>query len=80
MTITVTQRGRLCFGRRKINLSGVFAGQNVGVREVADHIWLINFMHFDLGYFDDETSRVECALNHFSVSGIKRQRSDRNRH
>ena len=67
MTITVTQCGRLCFGRRKINLSGVFAGQNVGVRQVADHIWLISFMHYDLGFFDDETSRVECAPNPFSA-------------
>jgi putative transposase len=32
--------------------SGVFAGQDVGVREVADHIWLISFMHYDLGFFD----------------------------
>ena len=67
MTITVTQCGRLCFGRRKINLSGVFAGQNVGVRQVADHIWLISFMHYDLGFFDDQTSRVECAPNPFSA-------------
>ena len=56
MTITVTQCGRLCFGRRKINLSGVFGGQNVGVREVADHVWLISFMHYDLGFFDDQPS------------------------
>jgi hypothetical protein len=54
-------------GRRKINLSGVFAGQNVGVRQIADHIWLISFMHYDLGFFDDETSRVECAPNPFSA-------------
>ena len=66
-TVTVTQCGRLCFGTRKINLSAVFAGQNVGVREVADHIWLISFMHYDLGFFDDETSRVECAPNPFSA-------------
>ncbi len=38
LTVTVTQCGRLCFGGRMINLSGVFAGQNVVVREVADHI------------------------------------------
>src|ERR1700733_8678986 len=38
----------------------------VGVREVADHIWLISFMHYDVGFFDDETSRVECAPNPFS--------------
>jgi putative transposase len=64
-TVTVTQCGRLCFGRRKINLSAVFAGQNVGVREVADHLWLISFMHYDLGFFDDEFTRVECAPNPF---------------
>src|SRR6204780_878612 len=67
MTIPVTQCGRLCFGRRKINLSGVFAGQNVGVKEIADHVWLISFMHYDLGFFDEQTSRVECAPNPFSA-------------
>jgi hypothetical protein len=55
------------FGRRKVNLSQVFAGQNVGVREVADHIWLISFMHYDLGFFDDQCTRVECAPNPFSA-------------
>jgi len=68
LTVTVTQCGRLCFGRRKINLSGVFAGQNVGVREVADHVWLISFMHYDLGFFDDQCNRVECAPNPFSAN------------
>jgi putative transposase len=67
MTITVTQCGRLCFGGRKINLSAVFAGQNVGVREVADHVWLISFMHYDLGFFDDQCNRVECAPNPFGA-------------
>ena len=66
-TITVTQCGRLCFGGRKINLSAVFAGHNVGVREVADHVWLISFMHYDLGFFDDQCSRVECAPNPFGA-------------
>jgi putative transposase len=66
-TVTVTQCGRLCFGRRKINLSAAFAGQNVGVREVADNIWLISFMHYDLGFFDHETERVECAPNPFDA-------------
>ena len=37
-TITVTTRGRICLGRRKLNLSVVFAGQNVGVKEVSDKI------------------------------------------
>jgi putative transposase len=66
-TITVTQCGRLCFGRRKINLSAVFAGQMIGIREVSEKIWLISFMHYDLGFFDHDSCRVECAPNPFSA-------------
>lgn len=64
-TIMVTQCGRICFGRRKINLSNVFAGQNVGVKQVDDHIWLVSFMQYDLGFFDHETCRLEPAENPF---------------
>jgi len=62
---TVTTCGRICFRRRKVNLSQVFAGQLVGVREVDEHIWLVTFMHYDLGYFDDETCRLEPIDNPF---------------
>jgi len=58
-TIRVTQCGRICFGRRKVNLSIVFAGQFVGIREVADRIWLVSFMEYDLGFFDEQENRVE---------------------
>jgi putative transposase len=64
-TVTVTQCGRICFGRRKINLSIVFAGQNVGIKEVANHIWLVTFMQYDLGFFDHQTCRLEPAANPF---------------
>jgi hypothetical protein len=30
-------------------LSTVFAGQNVGIKEFSDKIWLVSFMHYDLG-------------------------------
>jgi putative transposase len=66
-TITVTQCGRICLGSRKINLSTVFAGQNVGIKEVADKIWLVSFMQYDLGFFDHETGRLESAVNPFSA-------------
>jgi putative transposase len=58
-TAVVTCCGRICYQRRKINLSQVFAGQKVGVKQTADHIWLVSFMEYDLGYFDDETCRLE---------------------
>jgi len=64
-TVMVTRCGRICFGRHKINLSTVFAGQNVGVKEVSDRIWLVSFMDYDLGFFDDETCRLESAHNPF---------------
>ena len=35
------------------------AGQKVGVKQVDDHIWLVTFMHYDWGYFDNETCRLE---------------------
>jgi putative transposase len=66
-TITVTTCGRICIGRRKINLSVVFAGQSVGIKELAEKVWLVTFMHYDLGFFDQETGRVECAVNPFAA-------------
>jgi len=65
-TATVTRCGRICWNRRKINLSTVFAGQDVGVRQVSDRIWLVSFMDYDLGYFDDEECRLEPIANPFS--------------
>jgi putative transposase len=62
---TVTSCGRICFKNRKINLSKVFAGQLVGVRQVSERIWLVTFMHYDLGCFDDETCRLEPIENPF---------------
>lgn len=64
-TVRVTHCGRLCIGRRKINLSLAFAGQLVGIREIDEQIWLVSFMDFDLGYFDQEEGRVEPAENPF---------------
>ena len=64
-TLTVTHCGRICFHGRKINLSHVFAGQNVGVTQVGERIWLVTFMHYDLGYFDDEVGRLEPIENPF---------------
>jgi putative transposase len=64
-TFTVTHCGRICFHGRKINLSHVFAGQNVGVTQVGERIWLVTFMHYDLGYFDDEVGRLEPIANPF---------------
>jgi putative transposase len=43
------------------------SGQLVGIRELQDKIWLVSFMHYDLGFFDHEIGRVECADNPFEA-------------
>lgn len=48
-TALITACGRLCYRNRKVNVSQVFAGQKVGVKQVDGHIWLVTFMHYNLG-------------------------------
>ena len=64
-TIVVTNCGRICLGRKKINFSTVFTGQAVGIKEVHDDIWLVSFMDYDLGYFDLDTRVLEPLENPF---------------
>jgi transposase InsO family protein len=63
--ILVTACGRICLHRKKINFSTVFAGQTVGIKEVDDAIWLVSFMHYDLGYFDLEQKTLQPLDNPF---------------
>lgn len=64
-TITVTNCGRVCLKGKKVNLTSVLAGQNVGIKEVEDAIWLVSFMEYDLGYFDEQTCKLEPLPNPF---------------
>jgi transposase InsO family protein len=64
-TILVTACGRICLHRKKINISTVLAGQSLGIKEVDDGIWLISFMHYDLGYFDLEQKTLQPLDNPF---------------
>jgi putative transposase len=68
--VRATNCGRICFGSRKINLSEVFAGQIVGIRENDDQIWLVSFLHYDLGFFDRDEVRVEPAPNPFAPEQV----------
>ena len=46
-------------------MNTVFAGQNVGIKETEDKIGLVSFMDYDLGYFDEESYRLEPLKNPF---------------
>jgi transposase InsO family protein len=63
--ILVTACGRICLHRKKINISTVLAGQNLGIKEVDDGIWLVSFMHYDLGYIDLKQKTLQPLDNPF---------------
>jgi transposase InsO family protein len=69
-TVVVTNCGRLCLYRKKINLSTCLAGQAVGIKEVDDGIWLVSFMEYDLGYVDLEEKTLQPLDNPFGPKPI----------
>ena len=63
--VLVTACGRICMHRKRINLSHVLAGQRVGIKEVDEGIWIVSFMHYDLGYIDLEQKTLQPLHNPF---------------
>jgi transposase InsO family protein len=61
----ITACGRICMHRKKINISTVLAGQKVGLKEVDEAVWLVSFMHYDLGYIDLEQRTLQPLDNPF---------------
>jgi hypothetical protein len=43
------------------------AGQRLGIKEVDDGIWLVSFMHCDLGYIDLEQKTLQTIDNPFGT-------------
>ena len=65
--VLVTACGRICMHRKRINLSHVLAGQRVGIKEVDEGIWIVSFMHYDLGYIDLEQKTLQPLDNPFGT-------------
>ena len=65
--VLVTHCGRICMHRKRINISHVLAGQKLGIKEVDDGIWLVSFMHYDLGYIDLEQRTLQTIDNPFGT-------------
>jgi len=83
--IAVTACGRICLHRKKINISIVFAGHTLGIKEVDDGIWLVSFMDYDLGYIDLEQKTLQPLDNPFGprvspMSPVRPQPADPERH
>ena len=43
----------------------MLAGQTLGIKEIDEGIWLVSFMHYDLGYFDLEQKTLQPLDNPF---------------
>jgi transposase InsO family protein len=63
--VLVTDCGRICMHRKRINVSTVLGGQKLGIKEVDEGIWLVSFMHYDLGYIDLEQKTLQTIDNPF---------------
>jgi transposase InsO family protein len=65
--VLVTACGRICMHRKRINISTVLAGQRVGIKEVDEGIWIVSFMHYDLGFIDLEQKTLQPLDNPFGA-------------
>jgi hypothetical protein len=61
--ILVIACGRLCFHRKKANISTVLAGQRLGIKEVDDGIWLASFMLLPNAGMPRPNAGAEAAPN-----------------
>lgn len=66
-SVLVTTCGRICLHRKKINVSHVFSGQTLGIKEVEENVWLVSFMQHDLGYIDLEERSIQPLENPFGA-------------
>ena len=63
----MTACGRICMHRKRVNVSTVMAGQKLGIKEVDEGIWIVSFMHYDLGFIDLEQKTLQPINNPFGT-------------
>lgn len=55
-SLLISNCGRVCLNRQKIHITKALANQPVGIKEVDDGIWQVDFMSYTLGFFDEESN------------------------
>ena len=56
----------------KVHLSKVFANQPVGINEIDSGLWQVDFMSYNLGYFDVENRTFSANEDPFGLRLEKR--------
>ncbi len=54
-TLLISSCGRICFKKMKVHISKAFANQPVGLKEVDSGIWQVQFINYNLGFFDEDS-------------------------
>jgi transposase InsO family protein len=62
--------GAICLHGRPIFIASALGGQRLGLREVDVDVWLVSFMHYDLGYVDLETRSLQTIDNPFARPAV----------
>src|SRR5262245_21214482 len=63
--ILVTACGRICMHRKKITSQPCSPDKASASRRSIEGIWLVSFMHYDLGYIDLEQKTLQPLDNPF---------------
>lgn len=71
-SLLISNCGRLCIKKRKIHISKSLANQPVGINEVDHGIWQVDFMDYNLGYFDQESDKFAPNDDPFCLKIQKR--------
>ena len=65
LTLRVSPCGSIRFNKMRIYISTALSFQNLGVTEIDDQLWNVSFMNFNLGYFDEDTCKLQLSNNPF---------------
>jgi putative transposase len=66
-TLMVTNCGRICLRDLKVHISKAFGNQPVGLRNVDQGVWQVDFMSYTLGYFDEHSRKFSPNDDPFSL-------------
>lgn len=56
--------------RKRVWIGMPFAGQTLGIEKVEDQLWRVDFMDYELGYFDEDSWKLAPSTNPFGTSSI----------
>ena len=65
LEVIVGNSGQIRLDKANVAISNVLTGQKLGLRETDTGIWLVSFMHYDLGYTDLDDCKLQTINNPF---------------